>query len=117
MAMDEMNIDLRKTLSTNIKNQRELLGFSQEKLADTTGISVNMIRDIEGCRTWVSDTTLIKLALALKTDTYRLFMTTALYDEEIYKTITFEIAKLLQKTKTDINLDFEKALKLLNRKK
>ena len=115
--MDEMNVDLRKILSMNIKNQRELLGFSQEKLAETSGISVNMIRDIEGCRTWVSDTTLIKLAFALQTDTYRLFMTSALYDEEIYKTVTLEIAKLLQKTKTDINLDFEKALKLLNPKK
>ena len=117
MAMDETNVDLRKILSTNIKNQREILGLSQEKLAEFSGISVNMIRDIEGCRTWVSDTTLIKLAFALKTDTYRLFMTAALYDEEIYKTVTLEIVKLLQKTQNDINFDFEKALKLLNRKK
>ena len=40
-----------------------------------------------------------------------------IYDEEIYKTISLELAKLLQKTKNDIENDFEKALKLLNPKK
>jgi len=114
--MDKNNVDLRKILSMNIKSQREMLGLSQEKLAEATGISLNMIKDIEGCRTWVSDTTLIKLASALNTDTYRLFMPSTLYDDEIHKTITLDLVKILQKTKKNIDFNFEEALKLLGTK-
>jgi transcriptional regulator with XRE-family HTH domain len=64
---------LRKTLSANIKKQRELAKLTQEKLAEKEGISANMINDIEGCRSWISDKTLVKLAAALQIETYRLF--------------------------------------------
>jgi transcriptional regulator with XRE-family HTH domain len=49
------------------------LGFSQEKLAETVGLSDQTINDIEGCRTWVSDKTIIKLARALNIEVYQLF--------------------------------------------
>ena len=112
--MDEKNEDLRKILSKNIRIQREIQGISQEKLAEITGISINMIKDIEGCRTWVSDKTLIKLASALKTDTFRLFMASLSNNDEIYRTIALDIAKIIQKTKKVIDFDFEKALELLD---
>jgi transcriptional regulator with XRE-family HTH domain len=64
--MSDKVADLRETLSANIKKQREFLGITQEKLAEKAGISANMINDIEGCRSWVSDKTLVKLATALK---------------------------------------------------
>jgi ribosome-binding protein aMBF1 (putative translation factor) len=64
--MEEKTINLRKILSVNIKKQRENLGLSQEKLAEKAGISTNMVKDIEGCRTWISDKTLVKLAFALE---------------------------------------------------
>jgi transcriptional regulator with XRE-family HTH domain len=112
--MDGKNEDLRKILSKNIKIQREIQGISQEKLAEITGISINMIKDIEGCRTWVSDKTLIKLASALKTDTFRLFMASLSNNDEIYRTIALDLSKILQKTKKVIDFDFEKALELLN---
>jgi len=44
--MKKKPIDIRKTLSQNIKNHRELLGLSQEKLSEKAKISANMIRDI-----------------------------------------------------------------------
>jgi len=50
--MKKKPVDIRKTLSINIKNHRELLGLSQEKLSEKAKISANMVRDIEGCRTW-----------------------------------------------------------------
>ena len=78
--MNEKSGNLRKILSMNIKKQRTLLGFSQEKLAEIADISVNMIKDIEGSRTWVSDKTLNKLAAALKTDIYRLFIPATVYE-------------------------------------
>jgi transcriptional regulator with XRE-family HTH domain len=112
--MDEKNEDLRKILSKNIRNQREIQGISQEKLAEITGISVNMIKDIEGCRTWVSDKTLIKLANALKTETFRLFMVSLSNNDEIYKTIAHDLSKIIRKTKIVIDFDFEKALELLD---
>ena len=108
--MKEENIDLRKILSMNIKKNRDIIGLSQEKLADKTGISVNMIKDIEGCRTWVSDKTLIKIAIALKIDVYRLLISPEIYEEEIYKSIAVDLVRILKKVKKDVGIDIEKAL-------
>ncbi|MBP5251341.1 MAG: helix-turn-helix transcriptional regulator [Treponema sp.] len=60
-------IDLRKILSKNIKDKRKLLSLTQEKLAEAAELSPQTINDIEGCRTWVSDKTLIKLSEVLHT--------------------------------------------------
>ena len=65
--------NLRKVLSANIKEYRGVEGISQEKLAERTGLSEQLIKDIEGCRSWVSDKTAVKLALALKLEVYQLF--------------------------------------------
>ena len=65
---------LRKILSLNIKKQRKILGLTQEKLAEATNLSSQTINDIEGCRMWVSDKTILKLAKVLHVDAYRLFM-------------------------------------------
>jgi transcriptional regulator with XRE-family HTH domain len=105
------NHPLRKTLSANIKKQRELAGLTQEKLAEKAGISANMINDIEGCRTWVSDKTLEKLTAALKIETYRLFIPLSLSSTEIDKTALLDLAKDLQKIRKDFNSNFETALK------
>jgi len=110
--MEEKNADLRKILSMNIKKQREILGISQEKLAESAGISSNMIKDIEGCRTWVSDKTLIKLAGALKTDIYRLFISSAIHEDETYKSVVLDLSNILKTIKKDIDLDFKKAMNL-----
>ena len=65
--------DLRKTLSLNIKKQRKILGLTQEKLAEAANLSSQTINDIEGCRMWVSDKTILKLAHVLHVDAYSLF--------------------------------------------
>jgi len=64
--------NLRKVLSVNIKKFRSVEGITQEKLAEKTGLSEQLIKDIEGCRSWVSDKTAIKLAIALKVEVYQL---------------------------------------------
>jgi transcriptional regulator with XRE-family HTH domain len=104
--------DLRRILSANVKKHREMLGISQEKLAEDAGISVNMVQDIEGCRTWVSETTLMKLTSALKTDTYRLFMVTMVHDREINKTFLLDLLKILQKMKKDVVFDIDETIRL-----
>jgi transcriptional regulator with XRE-family HTH domain len=65
---------LRKLLSLNIKNHRRLLGISQEKLAETADLSAQTVNDIEGCRMWVSDKTIVKLAKALQVEAYQLLL-------------------------------------------
>lgn len=59
--------ELRESLSANIKTYRKRLSFTQEKLAEEASLSAQTINDIEGCRTWVSDKSLIKIAEALHT--------------------------------------------------
>ncbi|MGN0728817.1 helix-turn-helix domain-containing protein [Treponema sp.] len=66
--------ELRKNLSFNIKQKRKLRGFTQEKLAEETELSAQTINDIEGCRTWVSDKTLVKLAEVLHTSPAELLL-------------------------------------------
>jgi len=63
---------VRKLLASNIKQKRRELGLTQEKLAELVDVSYQMIHDIEGCRTWVSDKTLQSLSVALEVDIYEL---------------------------------------------
>ena len=65
--------ELRRTLSHNLKKQRKIIGFTQEKLAEAAGLSPQTVNDIEGYRMWVSDNTILKLAKALHIDPYQLF--------------------------------------------
>ena len=75
-GMEKKNLktnELRKTLSSNLKKQRKIHGLTQEKLAELTKLSTQTINDIEGCRMWVSDNTIIKLAQAFNIEAYQLF--------------------------------------------
>ena len=109
--MSDKAASLRKTLSANIKKHREALSFTQEKLAEAAGISANMVNDIEGCRTWISDKTLASLAEALKIETYRLFLPLPLTDNDLTKTVVKDLTHDLQKIRKDFNTSFETALK------
>ena len=61
------SINLRKTLASNIRILRAKYHLTQERLAENAEISLPYLSDIEHCKTWVSDKTLIKLAKALHT--------------------------------------------------
>jgi len=74
MELDADVRNLRLVLAENIKKRRKLLGFTQEKLAEIADMSQNMVNDIEGLRTWVSDKTIIKLAKALRTEVHELVL-------------------------------------------
>lgn len=67
------DIELRKLLAYNIKRCRKFLNITQEKLAELVDLSVQTIADIESCRTWVSDKTLVKIANNLNTTVSDLF--------------------------------------------
>jgi len=72
--------ELRKILSYNIKNERKKLGFTQEKLAEIADLSSQTVNDIEGCRMWVSDKTITKLAQVLNIEVYQLLIPVARFE-------------------------------------
>lgn len=98
-------IELRKILSKNIKDKRKLLSLTQEKLAEETGLSAQTINDIEGCRTWVSDKTLIKLAEVLHTTPSELLHQSSPETEEL-DILQFK-SKLQESVRNTINQLFE----------
>lgn len=67
-------MDLRTILSQNIKNARGALHITQAKLAEYADISLSSVIDIERCRTWVSDKTLLNIAKALNMEAYQLLI-------------------------------------------
>jgi transcriptional regulator with XRE-family HTH domain len=72
--MEAKKSDLRRILAANLKEHRNILGLSQEKLAEMADLSWQTINSIECQRTWVSDKTLESLAEALKIETFQLLL-------------------------------------------
>jgi transcriptional regulator with XRE-family HTH domain len=64
--------DLRKLFSSNVRELRGRLKWTQIVLAEKAGVSINFINDIESERRWISPATLIKLANALNVEAYEL---------------------------------------------
>jgi transcriptional regulator with XRE-family HTH domain len=78
-----MKTKLRHILATNIKNQRNLLGYSQAKLAELSNIAPSYLATIELERNFPSDTVLEHIAHALKIDPVELFSMTCYPIEEM----------------------------------
>jgi transcriptional regulator with XRE-family HTH domain len=92
--------DLRKILSQNIRNARELLHISQAKLAESSGLSVSHIVDIEYCKTWVSDKTLNNIATALNLEAYELLMPEKSEQNTVERRALRRIADIIKVKKT-----------------
>lgn len=109
----EKTEDLRKVLSNNIREFRKQLHLTQEQLAENADISLSYLADIEHCKTWISDKTLLKLATALHKKPFELFIeqkqdsektnisaiSDIIYDEknELVKTVSAICDKTIQK--------------------
>ena len=66
--------ELRRTLSNNIRSFRKDLHLTQEQLAENADISLSYLADIEHCKTWISDRTLMRLAKALHRQPFELLV-------------------------------------------
>ncbi len=66
-------IELKTILANNIKKYRKGK-FTQESLAEASGVSSQNINDIEGKRRWPRESTLIKIAEVLEIEVYQLFV-------------------------------------------
>lgn len=102
---------LRKILSANIKNRRKTLGISQEKLAEVAGLSAQTINDIEGCRMWVSDKSIVKLAVSLNVEAYQLLIPNIEIDQTLTLSPAEALVALQQNIKKNIDEQFESVLK------
>jgi transcriptional regulator with XRE-family HTH domain len=100
-------VQVKELLATNTRIFRKKLGFSQEKLAEATNLSAQSISDIEGCRTWVSDKTLEKLANVLNVDIFQLFIPS---DENNGNTSETFLYNRLMKLRTAIKEDIDNRL-------
>ncbi|MCL2765806.1 MAG: helix-turn-helix transcriptional regulator [Treponema sp.] len=100
---------LKEILSTNIKLRREALDISQEKLAELADVSIQSIKGIEGCRTWVSDTMLEKLASVLGVSAFQLLVPTNKADLNDDGALTAILLRNLeQNIHDDINARFKR---------
>jgi len=80
-------VELRKILSANIKHYRGLRGWSQVVLAQKLDISTNFLADIETCKSWVSSSTLAKLATIFEIEIYELFKSKKTPNDKTRETI------------------------------
>jgi transcriptional regulator with XRE-family HTH domain len=78
-----MKTKLRHILAINIRNHRNLLGYSQAKLAEIANIAPSYLATIELERNFPSDDVLERIAKALKIDPTELFSMTSYPIEEL----------------------------------
>lgn len=109
--MKEKSTQIRGIFAKNVKTYRNILNYSQEKLAEKTDLSVQTIKDIEACRQWISDHTLTKIAKALKIAEFQLFLPENSKNEATYrKSYIKNIMLLKENLKTIMDNQFEDAL-------
>ena len=95
---------LRAYLSANIKARREALNISQEKLAELADVSIQMIKGIEGRRTWVSDKMLSNLARVLGVTAFQLLVPSS---RETPQNDTAVMFNLLENLRQNIHDDID----------
>jgi len=96
-------MNVRALLAANIKAGRRDTGLSQEKLAELAGLSTQTISDIEGCRTWVSDKTLLKLSEVFNVEIFQLLTPIDEDEKKVKLFLPQRIRKLRQNLKDDID--------------
>jgi len=108
--MKKNSDSIREVFAKNLKNYREILKYSQEKLAEKAGLSVQSIKDIETCRRWVSDSTLTNLSKALNVSEFQLFLPEK-FDNKYSKFTLKTIMVLKEKLKTSMDDQFENIIR------
>jgi transcriptional regulator with XRE-family HTH domain len=98
-----MKSKLRHILAANIRNHRQLLGFSQAKLAENASIAPAYVAMIELEKKFPSDEVLERIANALKIDPTELFSTTCYTVEEIRNLQKSVLEGIAQVVNTQIN--------------
>lgn len=66
--------DIQERLATNLKKFRKNKKLTQFELAEKAGVSDETIKNIELCKTWLSEKTLSQITDALNIDVHSLFL-------------------------------------------
>jgi len=111
--MKKNSESIREVFAKNVKNYREILKYSQEKLAEKAGLSVQSIKDIEGRRRWVSDNTLTNLSKALNISEFQLFIPEK-SDKNNKKSSLKAMMDLKEKLKIYMDDQFENTIKTVD---
>jgi len=101
--MTKKTLEIRNILSKNLKEQRKKLGFSREKFAEISDLSVQTINDIEGGRKWVSDKTITKLSAALHIECYQLLIPEFISQNKKEEPPAKRLLELMKKLKKSVN--------------
>ena len=96
------SLSLRKTLSNNIRAFRKDLHLTQGQLAEYTDISLSYLADIEHCKTWISDKTLMKLASALHKQPHELLEENGNNSFQDEKTNILKISEIIHDEKKEL---------------
>jgi transcriptional regulator with XRE-family HTH domain len=95
----------------NVKNYRNALQYTQEKLAEKAKLSIQTIKDIEGGRRWVSDYTLTKIAKGLNMTEFQLLIPEKYEADKKYRKSTAKsLVALKKKLKGFLDDQFENLL-------
>ena len=105
--MNNKPLEIRSILAKNLKEQRKKLGFSQEKFAEISGLSIQTINDIEGGRKWVSDKTMTKLSDALHIECYQLLIPEYKSQNKKEINLTKQLLELMKELKRSANSNIE----------
>ena len=90
---------IKKLLSQNIRLYRTTIGLTQEKLAETAGISLTYLGSIERGEKWPSPETLAGIAIGLKVNPYDLLKPENTVSSDVHRLTD----KMLQEIQTTIN--------------
>ena len=103
----KMGEAIKKLLSQNVRQYRETIGFTQEKIAEIAGISMTYYGSIERGEKWPSPETLAGIALGLKVNPYDL-----LKPENI---VSSDVHKLTDKMFQDIQSTVNQTIRAINK--
>jgi len=95
--------NIREIFASKLREYRRKCGFTQEKLAETVGISTHYLAMLETGRNFVTSETLERLAAALEIPVFELFV-----NEQSPR---IELEQLRQDIVKEINQTVSKAIK------
>jgi transcriptional regulator with XRE-family HTH domain len=109
--MDFNGNKCKELLSRNLRRLREQKDLSQFRLAAELEVSSGFVSDIEAGKTWVSDTTLEKIADALHIEIYQLFRPETDWDTPGLEEAAAEARKLMDTLDESLSLHITRTMR------
>lgn len=102
---------IRLVLAGNIKKARKEKSMTQEQLSELADISNTYIANIECGKSWVSDSTLEKISVALGVSTHELFIPEEEIESESKKNPKIFLNKILSAKEKKLNAEISTLIK------